>query len=299
MDYIIIISLPTEDGISLYSSKLVKHTHFYLYTLHNCDMNITFKFSSESVDIPIKNILELSSIEDNIEKIKAYKILYPSGEFHTSSHNIFNLIETTYLKTYGKRIEDSFIYSEYSGLINKVEYTREQINEIISRFSDKTYYEKQVNSKLKSIIEVIEKDPIGNKDIVVKNLDTLVIEYRSKINTKEAYVFNTQQEIQKPVIQTPPQQQQIQQPKQIVKQQFKPRYKPPPVIEEPPPKPKEPIQTSSVISKNVFGQLVHNEYNLVYEPKQKKYIGMATETGVIIPINPYMINICKEKGLRI
>lgn len=265
MNSIISISIPTEYGINIYSSKIIQNTMFYIQLLKSSDISITIEYSNKKDIFKIEDIISLFMIDDNVDSINHFNGLY-NGQFNSSKIKLFDLIDESYLKQNGFSWFDSPIIKKYNDLQRKISITEKSLDGMMKNFDDNS---RSKISKLRLSGTVVDEcrklllDPIQNENKIVKNLELILREY-SKIKSSQ---------ITLPIL--PPNIEQIKQ-KEI----------------------DSILKSSMTIKKNSYGQFIYEKYNFVFDPKDKCIIGVSNRVGGLYPLDEENIKLCNRMGLK-
>jgi predicted 3-demethylubiquinone-9 3-methyltransferase (glyoxalase superfamily) len=259
---LISISLPTDNGICLYSAKIVESAHFYVHTIQESEFDVVLQLSEEE-SVPIKSslIFEHMVIEDNLDKIACFRTLY-GKEFHTCSFNIFKLLEDGFQTKYGRKIEQGPIYQKNSQLLNKIISVERQIETILSTLNVNSR-KKLEERGLKSVGKECRKllvDPISNEKEINDKMDACLLSYRNLVIEQKEDIDRLETKLKK----------------------------------EKEDKEKEKM----TIVKNRFGQFVHQKYNMVFDPKTMEFIGICNGMGGMDTLTYPLIQLCRSKGWR-
>lgn len=258
---LISISIPTDNGLCIYSAKIIESAHFYVHTIQESDFDVFITIDDERVPIKSSHIVENMIIEDNLDKIACFRTLY-GKEFHTCKFNIFTLIDEGYQTKYGKKIEQAPIYQKYTLLLNKIISVERQIETILSTLNLQS--RKKIEERgLKSVGKECRKllvDPITNEKDIVSKMDTCLLSYRNLVVEQKEDIDNLENKL-----------------RQDAEQKEKDSMK---------------------ILKNKFGQYVHQKYQMVFDPLHKEFVGIANGMGGMTSLTYPLIQLCKSKGWK-
>jgi hypothetical protein len=255
-DHLVSFIIPTDNHISIISSKIIKNTKYYISVLtDHSTLNIKFKTNKEEnekeekeeIIVDLKTLLDHMRIEDNPEKVKAFETLYDE-EFHSSDFNIFKLIEETFELAYGISIFQTENYKKFNYLKNKLDLAKQQIASF-----NKTLSEKEYND----LLNFFEKDPISLCNQTEFKIDELVLKYRKNNIPSSPPITNTITSVSCVSL---------------------------------------PMVPQKMILKKKFSKYVHEETNMVYDIRNKKFIGFINEKGEMFDLTFSLMNYCKTKG---
>ena len=188
MNSIISISIPTEYGIDIYSSKVIQTTMFYIQLLKSSDISITIEYSNKKDIIKMGDLISLFTIDDNIDSISHFNALY-NGQFNSSKIKIFDLIDESYFKKNGFLPVDSPIIKKYYDLQRKISITEKSLDVLMKNFDNNSRV-KISKLGLGTVTDECRKlllDPIGNENKIIKNLELVLREY-SKIKSQTTQI---------------------------------------------------------------------------------------------------------------
>lgn len=258
---LISISISTDNGLCIYSAKIVESAHFYVHTIQESDFDVILIIDDERVPIKSSQIVENMVIEDNLDKIACFRTLY-GKEFHTCKFNIFGLLDEGYQTKYGKKIEQSSIYQKHTQLLSKIISVERQIETILSTLNLSS--RKKIEERgLKSVGKECRKlliDPISNEKDINTKMDACLLSYRNLVTEQKQDIDNLEEKLRNEAEQ------------------------------------KE--KDSMKILKNRFGQYVHQKYQMVFDPLTMEFIGIANGMGGMTSLTHPLIQLCKSKGWK-
>jgi len=262
MDSLISISVQTEVGISIYSSKIIKDSIFYIQTLKDSGINIVIEYGDRTEQLGIENVVSLFSFDNSIESISHFNKLY-NEEFNSTIFKIFQMIEKAYIDKYGFSIYDSPVFLKYHELRRKIAITEKSLADMYKKF-DLHSRSKIAHLHIGHIIDECNKyilDPFQNEAIIVKKLEYILNQYK-KVASYQLMVGTGVC-----VVET--------------KKEIDPESK-----------------KSMTIKKNKYGQFVYDKYNFVFDPINKSITGVSDGIGGVVPLNEENIRLCVKIGLK-
>lgn len=262
MDSLISISVPTEAGIDIYSSKIIKNTVFYIQTLKESGITIDIEYTDHKEQFDIDNLVGLFLIDELDDSISHFNELY-NGEFNSTKFKIFDMIEKAYFDRYGFSIQNGPIFQKYHELHRKIAITEKSLSEMWRKF-DAHSRSKIVQLRLGHIMDECNSfifEPYQNEAIIIEKLENILKAYKKvmayQITVGAGAIDN--------------------EPKREMDSESK---------------------KAMTIKKNKFGQFVYDKYNFVFDPKDKCITGISNGIGGIHPLDEDNIRLCMKIGIN-
>ncbi|MDD4930641.1 MAG: hypothetical protein PHG66_00610 [Candidatus Colwellbacteria bacterium] len=262
MNSLISISVPTEAGIDIYSSKIINDTVFYIQTLRESGITIDIEYTDRKEQFGIETLVGLFLIDDLGDSISNFNELY-NGEFNSTRFKIFDMIEKSYFDKYGFSIQDGPVFQKYHELHRKIAITEKSLTEMWRKF-DAPSRSKIVQLRLEYVMDECNKfviDPYQNEGIIIEKLESILKAYKK--------VMAYQSTVGAGVIDNEPKREMD--------------------IES---------KKAMTIKKNKYGQFVYDKYNFVFDPKNKCITGVSNGIGGVNPLTEENIRLCMKIGIN-